>query len=382
MIDLSNIQNWFCPAQLFEQGHLLKNRAVGISNGKVQAIVNFDEIPADAQTMLYEGILTPGFLDIQVNGGGGVLLNADPTPDSMQTIAAAHRKFGSTRIFPTVITDATDVLSRAVDAIIEVIGNDGIAGLHIEGPHISVDRRGTHKADFIRPFDETTFSLIRKLRSSGVPTIITVAPEVVSPEQIKAITKTGAIVSIGHSNATSRMTYDAFKAGARCATHLFNAMSPMTGREPGITGAVINSDAYVGIICDGIHVSDEMVSMAIRARAVKERMFLVSDAMPTVGGPLKFDLYGSTVHLKDNRLINAEGSLAGAHTTMLHSVQRLVNKIGLPIETALRMGISIPSHAIHLEQDKVLGQNLVDLICLDQEHNFAGDLATQIAKIV
>ena len=248
------------------------------------------------------------------------------------------------------------------------------AGCISKGPHIAVDRRGTHKAAYIRPLSADTLDHLGRLGAAGIPTMITVAPEVVTPEQIREITGLGAIVSLGHSAASGDVARQAIAAGARCATHLFNAMPPMSGREPGIAGALIGSDAYAGIICDGIHVAADMVALAIRARPSPDRMFLVSDAMPTVGGPPEFDLYGSPVHLEGRRLVNAEGSLAGAHTTISEGVEYLVSDLGLPVEAALRMAITVPCRAAGLDLDAVEGRDLRDLVVLDGNARFVGSL--------
>ncbi len=375
MAEAEDIDVWVQPCRLFNEGRLKEGAAVGISRGRIQAVVGVDKVPASARTIQMGGILSPGFVDLQVNGGGGVLLNGQPTPEAMQEIARAHRAFGTTAILPTVITDAVDVLNQAVDAAIEAHGQHGLLGLHIEGPHISVNQRGAHKAEFVRPIDERTMVQTAKLRAAGVPTLITLAPDVVAPEDIRRLADLGVVVSIGHTRATSEVVRSALDAGASCFTHLFNAMPPMAGREPGVVGAAINSQAFVGIICDGIHVADEMVGLAIRARPVPDRTFLVSDAMPTVGGPTEFDLYGTKVRLIDNRLVNSEGSLAGAHTTQSEGVARLVEKIGITPEEALRMAITVPGEAMGLTLDQLMGSSTDNVLCLGDDMRFSGFLA-------
>lgn len=348
---------------------------LGVMNGRVQIFTEDILIKEVHQVIDFDGIISPGFVDLQVNGGGGVLLNETPTKEAIWDIAKAHRKYGTTGILPTVITDSIQVLSRAVDAVIEAVGQNGIFGMHIEGPHISVERRGTHKAEFVRPLDEDTIRLVERLRTADVPTMLTLAPDVVSPEDISRLVDLGTVVSIGHSKATAGVVRRALEAGASCFTHLFNAMPPMAGREPGVVGAAINSHAFAGIICDGIHVADEMVAMAIRARPVSDRMYLVSDAMPTVGGPTEFNLYGSKVALIDNRLVNSEGGLAGAHTTQNKGVKRLVDRIGISTEDALKMAITIPGNAMGLQMDQLQGRSIKDIICLTDGLEYQGSLA-------
>jgi len=213
------------------------------------------------------------------------LLNSHPTEAAISTILKAHRTLGTTALLPTVISDHPDVL---------------------------------------RPMDGRTLDLVARLRSNGLAVLITVAPEATTPEQISKLANIGAIVSIGHSNGTAQEAETCLKAGATCFTHLYNAMSPMEGRAPGMVGAAISSDAYCSIIADGIHVDPTMVMLAYRARPKPDRMIAVSDAMPTVGGPDRFSLYGKELHLSEGRLINDQGALAGAHLTMLDAVRNLV----------------------------------------------------------
>jgi N-acetylglucosamine-6-phosphate deacetylase len=378
--DSGRIRHWVHPTRLFDQGRLLDDAVVGLNGDVVECVLFRADVPGDAVITSYDGTLTRGFVDLQVNGGGGALFNASPTLEAINTIARAHRAFGTVAILPTVITDAPEILSQAVDAAIEAQGSAGILGLHIEGPHISVDRRGTHKAEYVRPLNDTTFAYLERLRAAQVPTLITLAPDVVSTDDIARIADLGAIVSVGHSRASSRQVEAALDAGARCFTHLFNAMSHMTGREPGVVGAAINSTAYAGIICDGIHVADEMVALALRARPVPDRMFLVSDAMPTVGGPDAFNLYGSEIRLVDNKLVNAEGSLAGAHTTQLAGVQRLVHRLGLALDEALRMAVSVPGELLGQPLDAIGGANSEDILCLSPELTLDGTLADLVAR--
>lgn len=356
---------WLCPDWLFDGQHLRAGMALRITPAGAQEICARTDLPTDAQCLPVAGTITPGYLDLQVNGGGDVLLNNDPSLQGMRAIAAAHRKFGTVGILPTVITDAPQVLAAAVAAALDAKGAQGILGLHIEGPHISLPRRGTHAVEFIRPLDATTITHVARLRAAGIAVMITLAPEAVQPGQIAALVAMGAIVSIGHSDADSADIEPLLTEGASCFTHLFNAMSPMLNRAPGVTGAAINSTAYCGFICDGHHVADEMLALAIRARPVPDRMFLVSDAMSTVGGSDHFSLYGQELRLVAGRLVNAEGSLAGAHVTMAQSVARLISVLGLPPEAALRMAVTVPAMVLsapHLAG--VVGRALHDLLLL------------------
>ena len=371
------IHAWLCPDLLFDGQSLLPGQAVGISDTAAVAVVPVSSLPTGARCLPVRGTLTPGFLDLQVNGGGDVFLNTDPTPGGIATIAAAHRRFGTVGIMPTVITDAPEVLDRAAEAVLQTAGHPGLLGLHIEGPHISTARRGTHATRFIRPLDQRTVTIVQRLRDAGLAVMITVAPEAVVPGQISALAATGAVVSLGHTDTDSTTIRAALAEGATCFTHLFNAMSPMLNRSAGVTGACINSTAYAGIICDGIHVADEMVGLALRARPMPDTTFLVSDAMPTVGGSDHFNLYGDVIRLQDGRLVNSEGSLAGAHVTMAESLARLIAVVGVAPDAALRMAVTIPARVIgapHLAT--VPGQRLLDLLVLDDRWQVCGSCAT------
>lgn len=365
------MDTWIAPTQVFDGTDLHSGTALRI---KDHLIVEIAPAPTGATPLA--GTITPGFVDLQVNGGGGVMVNTDPTPDGMRRIAAAHRGLGTVAILPTVITDHADVLDAATQAALAVQGGDGLIGLHIEGPHISLTRRGTHDAAFIRPLDDRTIGCVQKLRAAGVPVMITLAPEAATNDQIAMLAATGAVVSLGHTDASMHDIDAAIAAGATCGTHLFNAMSPMIGRAPGTVGAIINSDCYAGIICDGHHVADAMVGLAIRARPRADRMFLVSDAMATVGGPDTFDLYGKTITLRDGQLVNAEGSLAGAHVTQAEGVKRLVSHVGAPLKVALRMAVTTPAHCIgRPDLARLVGRDLRDILILSPDLDFVGALS-------
>lgn len=365
---------WITADRIFDGQDLHRGLALRIEGGITSGLMPLAQASTTGMLRL-SGTLTPGFVDLQVNGGGDVFLNHSPTPGAMATIAAAHRRFGTVAILPTVITDAPDVMMRAADAALAARGQSGILGLHIEGPHISVARRGTHAARHVRPLDSPTLDIVRRLRAGNVAVMITLAPEAVAPGQIAQLVAMGAVVSLGHTDATAAQVRAALAEGATCFTHLFNAMSPMLNREPGVTGTAINSDVHAGIICDGIHVADEMVGLALRARPVADRMFLVSDAMPTVGGSDYFTLYGAKIRLHDGRLINAEGSLAGAHITMAQSVQRIVQVVGANLTTALRMATSTPARLIGATlQAGLLGRPLADVLLLDDALCVTGNL--------
>ncbi len=349
------------PDQVFCEGKLLGDRAVHIVDGRLAQVTKCTDISSHARPL--PGILTPGLIDLQVNGGGGVLFNTSPTPAGIEAILGAHRSLGTSHILPTVITDRPEVLEKAVDAVLSAWGMRGLVGIHIEGPHISVQRRGTHAAEYVRPLSEDTKAHVARLRARGIPTMITLAPDVVPPAEIAALARTGAIVSLGHSDATFEQAEAALAAGARCFTHLFNAMSQMTGRAPGMVGAALRSGAHAGFICDGYHVSDTMLAIALDAKRDRDRMFLVSDAMPTVGGPEEFELYGNTIRVDDGRLVNSSGSLAGAHVSMAESVTRLASHLEVPPHAALSMAITTPARLLDDSAgDPLIGASVRDIL--------------------
>jgi N-acetylglucosamine-6-phosphate deacetylase len=354
---------------------------LGIANGVALSLQLQNDLPPQAKRIKVNGVVTPGYLDLQVNGGGDVLINNDPSASAMIKVASALRGFGTVGIMPTVITDAPEILAQAVAAAIAAKGETGLLGLHIEGPHISLSRRGTHAARFVRPVDASTMHHVAQLAAADIAVMITLAPEAVKPGQVRSLVNAGAIVSIGHSDATAEAVQPLLDEGAKCFTHLFNAMSPMLNRAAGVTGAAINSTAYCGFICDGHHVSDAMLGLAIRARPVTDRMFLVSDCMSTVGGTDHFMLYGQEIRLLDGRLVNAEGSLAGAHVTMAQSVARLISVLGIAPEQALRMAVTLPAELIGADLARITGRLTRDLLVLDRDWMPIGTCADQIDAI-
>ena len=367
---------WLCPDRLFDGETLRKGLALGLQNGCTTSLVPIKDLPPTATRRALKGTVVPGYLDLQVNGGGDVLFNTTPTATGIAAIAAAHRRFGTVGILATLITDTPEILALGVKAAIAAMGQTGFLGIHIEGPHLSIARRGTHRAAYLRPLDDTTIAHVRRLRAANIPVMITLAPEAVTPGQVAALAATGAIVSIGHSDATAAATRAILQEGATCFTHLFNAMSPMLNRTAGVTGACINSRAHAGIICDGIHVADEMVALAIRARPVADHMFLVSDAMSTVGGSDHMSLYGDEIRLVGGRLVNAEGSLAGAHITMAESLARLITIVGIDPVQALRMTSSVPARLMGLDPlAKLTNRDPADLLILAEDWTVTGTAA-------
>lgn len=312
-------------------------------------------------------IIAPGYIDAQVNGGGGVLLNDDPTPEAMAAIAAAHAATGTTSILPTLITDTPGKLTAALRAARAALALDiaGVAGLHLEGPFLSPARHGAHPKALVRRLQDADVELL----TSSFPgrLLVTLAPEEAAPDQLRRLAAAGVAVFGGHSDATLDQTLDALRNGLTGFTHLFNAMAPITGRAPGIIGAALSDPrARAGIIVDGIHVHPAMVGLALRLMG-PERLFAVSDAMPTVGSAItSFALCGDTVTLAGGRLTNSGGGLAGAHVTMAECVRNLVTQVGANWDVALRMATATPAEVLRLDDRGRIAPGMrADLLALD-----------------
>lgn len=292
--------------------------------------------------------LVPGFIDIQVNGGGGVLFNDSPTIDALRSIGEAHSRFGTTGFLPTLISDDDGVMRAAVDAVRRARreGVPGVLGLHLEGPCLNPERCGAHDASKFRKIDEEVVELLTSLRRSAVA-LVTLAPEMTSTKVIERLCSAGVIVFAGHSEADYEQCRRAVGAGLSGFTHLFNAMPPMMGRAPGMVGAALDLDeAAISIIADGHHLHPASLRVALAAKKPGKAM-LVTDAMPSVGSTLtEFRLGGERVELKDGVLRNERGSLAGSHLNMLEAVRNTIALTGIHWAEAVRMASSYPARTI------------------------------------
>jgi N-acetylglucosamine-6-phosphate deacetylase len=345
--------------------------AVLIRNRRIVGVGPRDEIPSGwPQTRLPVGIfLAPGFIDLQVNGGGGVLLNDQPAVEGMRAIARAHRRFGTTGCLPTLITDTRERMGAAIAAARAISGRDGIVGLHLEGPFISPRRPGVHQADRIAKPSPGDLEQLSELADAG-RSLITLAPECAPAGFIRTLAASGVRISIGHSEASAAVVMQAVADGATGVTHLFNAMPPLSAREPGIVGAALAEPRLTaGLIVDGIHVNPVSMRAAFAAKGA-EGIALVTDAMPTVGGSSdRFDLLGRAIKLTDGRLTTEEGTLAGAHLDMASAVRNAVKLAQLPLEGALRAASLTPARFLGLEQERgaLVPDNRADLVALTQE---------------
>lgn len=338
-------------ARIFDGEAWHEDAALLVEFGYVAGIVPASDVPAHARCIDFDGgMLVPGFVDLQVNGGGGILFNNAPTLASIQTICAAHAQFGTTALLPTLITDTAQINDEAIAAgrAAAEARVPGFIGLHLEGPHLSLARKGTHDPSLIRPMDHADLARLVAAARDLPNLICTVAAETVLPAQISALAAAGAVVSIGHSDASYNQAMAAFDAGASMATHLFNAMSQMGNREPGIVGAVLDRpEVAAGLIADGIHVHAASMGAALRAKRGPGRLFLVTDAMSQTGTDLtSFELNGRTITRADGALRLADGTLAGADLDMIDAVNFMIDTIGLPAEEAFRMASLYPAQAI------------------------------------
>jgi N-acetylglucosamine-6-phosphate deacetylase len=340
---------------LFDGESWLSGHAVTIDDGTIFDVVREDRLSPDIEVQRLEGMLVPGFVDLQVNGGGGVLLNDAPEVETIRTICRAHAQFGTTALLPTLITDSREVTRRALEAGRAAATErvPGFLGLHLEGPHLSVARKGAHDAEFIRPLDDGDMRMLAQAARHLPALMMTVAPETVSPGQISALTAAGIAVSLGHSQASFGEAAAAVDAGARMVTHLFNAMSPLAHRDPGLVGAALErGELSAGLIADGIHVDPHAVAIALRAKNGPGRIFLVTDAMATIGTDMtEFTLNGRRITRSNGRLTLPDGTLAGADLDMISAIRFMHREIGLDLGEALRMASLYPARAIgHAER--------------------------------
>lgn len=332
--------------QIFDGWRIWHNRALLLDGTRVVGIVN--NVPETVPvTDLGGGLLAPGFVDLQVNGGGGEMVGANTDVAQLARICDTHRALGATSILPTLITDTPEITARVMDAARRATaeGVTGFAGLHLEGPHLDPARNGAHDPALIRPMRESDLVILEHAAKDMPALLVTVAPAAATNEQITRLRAAGAVVSLGHTDCNAEQARAAFTAGANCVTHLFNAMSQLGNRAPGLVGATLCSEVHAGIIADGVHVADEPLLIALQMMA-PDRLFLVSDAMAAAGSATEsFPLNGRQVFRRGGRLTLADGTLAGADITLPQSVAHLVG-LGVPTERALAMASRIPADVI------------------------------------
>jgi N-acetylglucosamine-6-phosphate deacetylase len=341
-------------ARIFDGETMLDGHAVLVDGARIAAIVPEDAIGSTAERQPLAGLLAPGFLDVQVNGGGGVLFNDSRSVEGIAAIAAAHRRFGTVGLLPTFISAPREETAEALAAARAAVASvPGVLGVHIEGPFLNPARAGAHDRHFLRTPDEDDLHLLT-VPAAGV-TLVTLAPECVPPAWIARLVEAGVVVSAGHTEATPEVFAAARRAGLRGVTHLFNAMPPLAGRAPGPIGATLGErETWCGLIADLHHVAAESLALAVAAKG-RDRIMLVTDAMPTVGSADdSFLLQGRRVTRRDGRLTMEEGTLAGSNLDMAGAVRNAVRQLGVPLADALRMASLTP--AAFLRLDGVLGR--------------------------
>jgi N-acetylglucosamine-6-phosphate deacetylase len=339
--------------RIFDGETVREGLAVVIKDTRIVEVIPKEKVPDNMERRnLNGGVLAPGFIDVQVNGGGGALLNENPSIETVERIASSHRKFGTTGMLPTVITDAPHILVGAIAAVkaANAAKIPGVLGIHIEGPFLDLNRKGAHDAHFIRTMTTTDVEQIANANCGVV--MLTLAPNCVSPEFIEKLAASGVLVSLGHSDASFVEVKFALDVGARAFTHVFNAMSQMNGHEPGMVGAALSdAESFCGLIADGLHVHDAAMKVAIAAKN-KGRIMLVTDAMPTAAdGPDSFELQGRMVKRVKGCLVLDDGTLAGSNLTMDQAVRYCVNNLGVKLEDALCMASLNPATFIRADHE-------------------------------
>lgn len=335
------------PDFLFDGETLHQNTPVTFEGDRIVALDSVPTVPVQRVS----GTLVPGFIDLQLNGGGGVLFNTSPTVFGLQQIGSAHARFGTTSWLPTLITDRIEVMQRAADTVAHAIAQNmpGIIGVHFEGPHLSTNKRGVHASELIRPLNDAEWQVLSRQDLGKV--VVTLAPETVSVDDLRRLVSVGVTVCLGHSNADAITTQNAIAAGARGFTHLFNAMSPFASREPGMVGVALHDEqTWCGIIVDGVHVHPLSLQVALRVKP-RGKVFLVTDAMPTVGTQNEtFEFFGASVKRLGNTLFDNSGALAGSHLDMASAVRNSVALLHLDRTEAWRMASRYPAEFIGVQK--------------------------------
>jgi N-acetylglucosamine-6-phosphate deacetylase len=360
--------------QIFDGADMRGPGSVRIAEGRIESIA-FGEAERGASVSLPAGaILAPGLIDVQVNGGGGVLLNDLPTEAGVRRLVEAHRKAGTTGCLPTLITDRCEVMEQLAAAAPACLNIPGVLGFHLEGPALNRSRKGIHPEADIRVPDRRDLAAIKSFGRCG-RSVVTLAPECVPASMIDELIGAGLRIAAGHTEATAAEVGQAADRGLRGVTHLFNAMSQLSARQPGLVGAALADDRlFAGIICDGIHVDGTGLRIAFRCKG-RDRLMLVTDAMPLAGtDDRQFILQGRQITLHDNRLTGPDGTLAGAHLTMIEAVRNAVALLGIALADALIMASRTPAAFLGLgsELGRIAAGYRADLVAFDPDFQVVG----------
>ena len=360
--------------RVLRENRLVEGRCVLLADGRILDIVAPSErrVRRAERRDLGGQLLLPGFIDSQVNGGGGVLFNDAPSVESIRAIGRAHRRFGTTGFLPTLISTDLDIMARAIAAVRGAIeaGVPGVLGIHIEGPYLSLARKGVHDPAKLRELDASALGLLTSLR--GGRTLVTLAPEVTTPQIIEKLVAAGVVVSAGHTNATYAEISIALRHGLTGFTHLFNAMSQLTGREPGAVGAALEDPtSWCGIIVDGAHTDPVVLRIALRCKP-HDRFMLVTDAMPSVGtNNDSFELQGRRISVSGSTCLDEDGRLAGSNIDMATCVRNAISMLGLSLPEAVRMASQGPAEFLGLAHDtgRIAPGLRADLVLADEGLN-------------
>jgi len=363
--------------RVFDGTSLHQDTALIVRDGVIEGLVPNARLDPDMDRVdLGSGILAPGLIDLQVNGGGGLMLGDAESVEDIARICHAHLRLGTTALTPTLITDTPEATRRVVKLgiLAWARGVRGFHGLHLEGPHLFKGRKGAHDPDLIRPMSEADIELYLYAARQLPSLMVTIAPETVTPDQISRLAQAGAHVSLGHSGASYAECRSAAEAGASCVTHLFNAMSPLQHREPGLVGAALDlGNLSAGIIADGVHVDPVAIRIALKSKTGPGRIFLVTDAMSQTGTDVtSFHLGGREIFRREGTLTLADGTLAGADIDLPSSLKFLTDHLELPLETALAMATSGPAEVLGRPLGRLSQGNAADLVHLGDGFSVAG----------
>ncbi|WP_087021727.1 N-acetylglucosamine-6-phosphate deacetylase [Thaumasiovibrio subtropicus] len=336
--------------RIYTGSDVLDNHAVLVDGAHIHSIVKVEDLPAGIETIDLDGAnLSPGFIDLQLNGCGGVMLNDEITPETMQIMHRANLKSGCTSFLPTLITSSDEDMKQAIEAAkaYHAQYENQSLGLHLEGPYLNVLKKGIHSPDYIRRSDDAMIDLI--CENAEVVSKVTLAPEQTPAEHIEKLTQAGVVVSAGHTNATYEEARKGFDAGISFATHLFNAMTPMMGREPGVVGAIYDTpEVYTGVIADGFHVDYANIRLAHKLKG--DKLVLVTDATAPAGAEMDYFIFvGKKVYYRDGKCVDENGTLGGSALTMIEAVQNSVEHVGIALDEALRMATLYAARAIGVD---------------------------------
>lgn len=361
---------------------ILTEHAVVIENDIIKSIQPIAELDAQIETVDLNGAnLCPGFIDLQLNGCGGVMFNNAITEETLAIMQSTNLKSGCTSYLPTLITSSNEDMKAALQVTRDYINKKAneVLGLHLEGPYLSIERKGIHRREYIRTAEITMIDLI--CQNADIVSKVTLAPEKTPLAVIQQLSKAGIVVAIGHSNATYAQAAEAIANGASFATHLFNAMTPMTGREAGVIGAIYDKNIYAGIIVDGFHVAYENVR--ISKKIMGEKLILVTDATAPAGADIdSFDFVGTTVYYKDGKCFSADGTLGGSAVTMIEAIENSVKFVGIELQEAIRMATLYPARAISV--DNKLGSiqpgKIANLAIFNNAYKVTGTVVNGVYK--